>query len=134
MHETAKTQRYLAEEIEPLKAKILASLQPQQPPTAPGMPPGTAPADGNMRPGMFANVTLTSPESKRTLWLPSSALSTSDLPQVLMVEDDAIIYRKVQIGRRDNGTIEIVSGLADGEQVIKDVSGLTRGLPVTIVG
>jgi len=95
---------------------------------------GTAPAAGNMRPGMFANVTLTSPETKRTLWLPASALSTSDLPQVLMVERDTIIYRKVQIGRRDNGTIEIVSGLAEGEQVIKDVSGLTRGLPVTIVG
>ena len=96
---------------------------------------GTAPAAGNMRPGMFANVTLTSPETKRTLWLPASALSTSDLPQVLMVDEmDTIIYRKVQIGRRDNGTIEIVSGLAEGEQVIKDVSGLTRGLPVTIVG
>jgi RND family efflux transporter MFP subunit len=95
---------------------------------------GTAPADGNIRPGMFANVTLTSPESNSTLWLPASALSTSDLPQVLMVEDDAIIYRKVQIGRRDNGTIEIVSGLADGEQVILNVSGLTRGLPVKIVG
>ncbi len=94
---------------------------------------GTAPADGTMRPGMFANVTLTSPETKRTLWLPASALSTSDLPQVLMVENDEIVYRKVQIGRRDNGTIEIVSGLDDGEQVILDVSGLTRGLPVKVI-
>ena len=32
-----------------------------------------------------------------------------------------------------NGTIEIVSGLNEGEQVILDVSGLTRGLPVTII-
>jgi RND family efflux transporter MFP subunit len=95
---------------------------------------GTAPADATMRPGMFANVMLTSPESKRTLWLPASAVATSDLPQVLMVEDDTIIYRKIQVGRRDNGTIEIVNGLSEGEQVIKDVSGLTRGLPVTIVG
>lgn len=95
---------------------------------------GTAPADESMRPGMFANVTLTSPESKRTLWLPASAVATSDLPQVLMVVNDAIVYRKVQIGRRDNGAIEIVSGLEEGEQVIRDVSGLTRGLPVTIVG
>jgi RND family efflux transporter MFP subunit len=94
---------------------------------------GTAPADGTMRPGMFANVTLTSPDSKSTLWLPASAVATSDLPQVLMVENNTIIYRKVQIGRRDNGTIEIISGLAASEQVIKDVSGLTRGLPVKIV-
>ena len=42
--------------------------------------------------------------------------------------------QRVQIGRRDDGTIEIVNGLNEGEQVILDVSGLTRGLPVTIVG
>ena len=83
---------------------------------------------------MFATVTLTSPESTQTLWLPAAAIATSDLPQVLMVEDDEIVYRKVRIGRRDGNDVEIVSGLGEGEQVIEDVSGLTRGLPVTIVG
>jgi multidrug efflux pump subunit AcrA (membrane-fusion protein) len=94
---------------------------------------GTARNDGSMRPGMFANVTLTSPDSQRTLWLPASAVATSDLPQVLMVEDGHIVYRKVQIGRRDDGAIEIVAGLDEDEQVIRNVAGLTRGLPVTIV-
>jgi len=94
---------------------------------------GTAVNDGSLRPGMFANVTLTSPESRSTLWLPSSAVATSDLPQVLMVVDDEITYRKVQIGRRDAETIEIVSGLEADEQVILNVSGLTRGLPVKII-
>ncbi len=94
---------------------------------------GTAPNDGTMRPGMFANVTLTSPEARATLWLPASAIATSDLPQVLMVENDEITYRKIQIGRRDNGTIEVVSGLGEGERVILEVAGLTRGLPVTII-
>ncbi|MEE9601940.1 MAG: hypothetical protein V3V75_01445, partial [Thermoguttaceae bacterium] len=43
LHDTAKEQTHLAEEIEPLKAKILASLQPQQGPAAPGpQPPATA--------------------------------------------------------------------------------------------
>ncbi len=95
---------------------------------------GTAPNDGTIRPGMFANVTLTSPETRATLWLPVSAVSTSDLPQVLMVANDEIVYRKVQIGRRDAGVIEIVSGLDEGEEVILDTSGLSRGLPVKIVG
>jgi len=94
---------------------------------------GTAPADGGLRPGMFANATLTSPESRRTLWLPISAVATSDLPQVLMVVDDEIAYRKVQIGRRDAALVEIVSGLDADEQVILEVAGLTRGLPVTII-
>lgn len=48
LHDTSKSQRYLSEEIEPLKAKILASLQPQHPPaqtaapSAPGLPSGAA--------------------------------------------------------------------------------------------
>lgn len=95
---------------------------------------GTAPNDGTMRPGMFANVTLTSPEAKATLWLPASAVSTSDLPQVLLVENDEIVYRKVQIGRRDSGAIEIVSGLEAGEAVILNTSGLARGLPAKVIG
>ncbi len=94
---------------------------------------GTAVNDGSLRPGMFANVMLTSPQSSRTLWLPASAVATSDLPQVLMVENDKIAYRKIQVGRRDATTIEIVSGLDEGEQVILNVSGLTRGLPVKII-
>lgn len=95
---------------------------------------GTAAADGRLRPGMFATVTLTSPTSKSTLWLPATAVATSDLPQVLVVVDDEVAYRKVQIGRRDGESIEIVAGLAADEPVIKNVSGLTRGLPVTVVG
>jgi hypothetical protein len=51
-----------------------------------------------------------------------------------MVVNGVIEYRKVRIGRRDNGLIEIVDGLSPDEQVIADVSGLSRGLPVTIVG
>ncbi|MEE4270823.1 MAG: efflux RND transporter periplasmic adaptor subunit [Thermoanaerobaculales bacterium] len=94
---------------------------------------GAADNDGSLRPGMFATVTLTSPESRRTLWLPASAVSTSDLPQVLMVDNGEVAYRKVQIGRRDGTEIEVVSGLQEGEQVILDVSGLTRGLPVAII-
>jgi len=94
---------------------------------------GTAPNDGSMRPGMFCDVLLTTPESERTLWLPASAVATSDLPQVLMVENDKIVYRKVQIGRRDDDAIEIVGGLDKDEQVIENVAGLTRGLSVKIV-
>jgi multidrug efflux pump subunit AcrA (membrane-fusion protein) len=50
-----------------------------------------------------------------------------------MVKDGAIVYRKVRIGRRADGLIEIADGLSPDEAVIADVSGLSRGLPVTIV-
>lgn len=95
---------------------------------------GSAANDGSITPGMFANVMLESPKVEQSLWLPAAAVATSDLSQVLMVEDNVIEYRKVRIGRRSNGLIEIVDGLTADEQVIADVSGLSRGLPVTIVG
>lgn len=95
---------------------------------------GTAADDGTMKPGRFATVTLTSPETVTSLWVPAAAVATSDLPQVYMVEDGVIAFRKVQVGRRADGSIEIVDGLAADERVVADVSGLTRGIPVTIVG
>ena len=94
---------------------------------------GTAANDGSIKPGMFANVVLEAPTVKQTLWLPAAAVATSDLPQVLMVEDDAIIFRKVRIGRRSDGLIEIPDGLSLDDAVIADVSGLSRGIPVTVV-
>jgi len=94
---------------------------------------GTAANDGSIKPGMFANVALEAPTVKQTLWLPAAAVATSDLPQVLMVEDGAIAFRTIRIGRRDDGFIEIADGLSPDEAVVADVSGLSRGIPVTIV-
>jgi membrane fusion protein (multidrug efflux system) len=94
---------------------------------------GTAANDGSIKPGMFANVVLEAPSSKQSLWLPASAVATSDLPQVLMVEEGSIVFRKIRIGRRADGLIEIADGLSPDEAVIADVSGLSRGIPVTIV-
>jgi membrane fusion protein (multidrug efflux system) len=94
---------------------------------------GTAANEGSIKPGMFANVVLETPAAKQSLWLPAAAVATSDLSQVLMVEEGAIVYRKVRIGRRSDGLIEIVNGLSADEQVIADVKGLSRGIPVTIV-
>ena len=94
---------------------------------------GTAVNDGSMKPGMFANVTLESPTVEQSVWLPASAVATSDLPQVLTIEDGAVTFQKVQIGRRDDGMIEIVEGLAPDQPVIADVSGLSRNIPVTVI-
>lgn len=94
---------------------------------------GTAANDGTIKPGMFANVVLEAPTTKQSLWLPAAAVATSDLSQVFMVEEGEIAYRKVRIGRRADGLIEIVDGLSEDEQVIAEVKGLTRGLPVTVI-
>ena len=94
---------------------------------------GTTANDGSIKPGMFANVVLEAPTVKQSLWLPAAAVATSDLSQVLTVSDGAIAFRKVRIGRRADGLIEIVDGLSPDEAVIADVSGLSRGIPVTVI-
>ena len=90
-------------------------------------------AAGGIRPGTYASVRLTSPQAVTSLWVPSSAVGSSDMPQVLQVEDGRVAVRKVQTGRRNAESIEIVSGLAPGEKLIADIAGLQRGLPVEIV-
>jgi membrane fusion protein (multidrug efflux system) len=89
---------------------------------------------GDLRPGMFAEVTLESPETIRSLWLPASAVATSDMSQVMTVADGAIAVQRVQIGRRSDGSVEIVDGLDEGQAVVADIAGLHRGAPVTVVG
>ncbi len=94
---------------------------------------GTAANDGSIKPGMFANVVLEAPSARQSLWLPAAAIATSDLSQVLLVEEGAIAYRKVRIGRRTDGLVEIIDGLSPDEAVVADVSGLSRGIPVTVI-
>ena len=94
---------------------------------------GSAANDGSIKPGMFANVVLEAPTVKQTLWLPAAAVATSDLPQVLIIEEGVISFHQIRIGRRADGLIEIVEGLSPDEAVIADVSGLSRGIPVTVI-
>lgn len=96
---------------------------------------GVAPNQGGeLRAGMFAEVTLESPETLRSLWLPATAVATSDMSQVMTVADGEIVVHRVQIGRRSDGSIEIVEGLEEDQPVVADVAGLHRGAPVRVVG
>jgi membrane fusion protein (multidrug efflux system) len=89
--------------------------------------------DGALRPGMFANVSLVAPAAARSLWLPVSAVATSDMSQVMVVQDGTIVVQRVQVGRRVDRAIEIVDGLDAAQPVVADVAGLNRGVPVTVV-
>ncbi|MCP4895838.1 MAG: efflux RND transporter periplasmic adaptor subunit [bacterium] len=95
---------------------------------------GTAPADGStLRPGMFATVVLRAPNSQQSLWLPASAIATSDTPVVFVVEDDVIRDHRVTIGRRVDGFIEVLSGIDTDLEVVSVASGLNRGLPAKVI-
>jgi len=83
---------------------------------------------GLLRPGMFARVRLTDPHAETAvsaLTVPESALQSQDGETVVFVPHDSpdlgeILFerRRVEIGRRQEGFVEIVSGLEEGERVV----------------
>ncbi|MFY3139369.1 efflux RND transporter periplasmic adaptor subunit [Achromobacter xylosoxidans] len=91
-------------------------------------------ADSLLRPGMFARVQLLFNQDK-ALVAPEAALSPSGETQyVYRVKDGVAERREVTIGERREGKVEILTGVAAGDQLV--VSGLQRvtdGGPVQVV-
>ncbi len=73
------------------------------------------PADNSLKPGMFVTVTLRSPDAVTTLWVPDTAVATSEMAKVMLVEDGKAVEHKVLVGRREEGRIEILDGLTAGQ-------------------
>jgi membrane fusion protein (multidrug efflux system) len=87
--------------------------------------------DGALRPGMFLNVSLANDE-REALVIPEEALTPEAVRQyVFVVADGKAERREVRIGGRRPGSVEIVAGLAAGEQVIVEGTQKVRdGGPV----
>mgnify|MGYP002041149252 FL=1 len=80
--------------------------------------------DSVLRPGMFARVQLMFNQDK-ALVAPEAALSPSGETQyVYRVKDGVAERREVTIGERREGRVEILTGVALGDQLV--VSGLQR--------
>ena len=94
---------------------------------------------GLLRPGMFLTVNLIR-ERVDALLLPEQALvPEQDRQYVFVVVADGelrkAMKREVRIGRRQPGIVEIVEGLAAGEQVIVEGTLKVRdGAPLTLAG
>jgi membrane fusion protein, multidrug efflux system len=74
--------------------------------------------DGALRPGMFLNVSLSNDE-RGSLTIPEQALTPEAERQfVFVVTDGKAERREVRIGGRRPGSVEVLAGLAAGEQVI----------------
>ena len=80
-------------------------------------------SDGKLRPGMFANVEVLSPDDRPALIIPATAVIYApygDSVYALEEKDKALIARQkfVRLGERRGDLVAVVSGLAAGETIV----------------
>ena len=70
------------------------------------------------RPGTFVTAEIPFEEQRAEIVVPKAALQTVKGEQVVFVRrDEGFMARKVTVGREDDRTIEILSGLSQGERI-----------------
>lgn len=92
-------------------------------------------ADGRLRPGLFTRVSIPVDQAATSLLVPETAL----VPQgnkitAFRVNGDIAEFVEVKMGQRNNGMVEVVSGLNEGDTVV--VTGQMRaqgGVKVNVV-
>jgi membrane fusion protein (multidrug efflux system) len=91
--------------------------------------------DPRLLPGMFAQVQVVAAQKPDAILVPREAIVQQGTAQVVFVNDNGkASQRPVQIGLSDSTSVEIVSGLAAGEQVVViGQSGLRDGAAIQVV-
>jgi RND family efflux transporter MFP subunit len=93
--------------------------------------------EGALRPGYFAKAALAVGSAKSAIVIPLAAVQPTEAGMVcFVVQDNRAIQRRVQTGIQVTGdSVEIVSGLEPGEQVVVEgVASLSNNVPVKVVG
>lgn len=86
-----------------------------------------------IRPGSFATAEIVVAASVPAVVVPASAIVTfAGVDKVLTIVDGKVAERRVTIGRREGGRVEIVNGLAAGDAVIREPGNLVDGEAVRI--
>jgi multidrug efflux pump subunit AcrA (membrane-fusion protein) len=90
--------------------------------------------EGLLRPGMFGDARIVLPtEGRRGLTVPSEAVTSAvgGAFRVFVIRDGRAESRVVTLGTRDDGYVQVVEGLSEGEDVaIAGLDKLTDGAPV----
>lgn len=72
-------------------------------------------------PGMYAQVVLETGRTKDVLLLPASAIkSSSNGSSVFLIQNGRVNRRAIKTGDSTADTVEIVSGLSEGDQIVKN--------------
>lgn len=92
------------------------------------------PAQGSLRPGLFARAQIIVNANEPALCVRASCLVTfAGLDKVVLVADGKALEKTVVTGRQGGDWVEIVSGLSAGQPVVLEPAGLRTGQPVTLV-
>ncbi|MCR6485408.1 HlyD family efflux transporter periplasmic adaptor subunit [Amycolatopsis sp. OK19-0408] len=85
----------------------------------------TDPPDG-LRPGQSASVVITVAEAQNALSVPAAAVTTAGNTNVVTVQENGQnVTRQVQVGIRGESTVQITSGLTEGENVVLTATAAT---------
>ncbi len=75
--------------------------------------------DGKLKQGMFAQAKIVTQEKDRAVLVPKEAVVTkAGQSSIFVLKGDTVEMRQVSLGLRQNGTVEVVSGLAAGEEIV----------------
>ena len=90
--------------------------------------------DGRLMPGMYAQVKLTTPRPRASLVIPANTLIIrGDGTQVAVVKDGRVHMAKVTLGRDFGTSIEALTGVAEGDQlVVNPADAVTDGATVRV--
>lgn len=89
--------------------------------------------DGALRPGSFARAEIVVQAADPAVLVPASAIvSFAGVDKVIGVDKGKAVEKRVRLGRKSGDQVEIVSGLAAGENVVIQPGNLTEGQAVEV--
>ena len=89
---------------------------------------------GLLRPGAFAKAEVVVEAGQRIVTVPADAIvNFAGIEKVLTVANKAAVEKRVRTGRRIGDRVEIVEGLAAGDEVVVRPGNLVAGEPVQVI-
>jgi RND family efflux transporter MFP subunit len=90
---------------------------------------------GNLRPGAFVRAEIVVEADAPAVLVPASSVVTfAGIDKVIGVEDGKAAEKRVKLGRRTGGQVEVLDGVKAGDEVVIDPGNLATGQPVQVVG
>jgi RND family efflux transporter MFP subunit len=89
---------------------------------------------GVLRPGSFAKAEIVIESGQSVVTVPQDAIVTfAGIEKVLTVAEGTAIEKRVRTGRRIDDRVEIIEGIAAGDEVVVRPGNLVAGEPVQVV-